>query len=169
MEEHKLNYRKEEDRTKGCIHQMSKLSRSLLWRDLCPHLSLRMKKGSLKDASEKKRRRNVFAQYDPTINIRTDIKPDIKPQTGLTNAKTTANSQTVTDPDAVQDCISRNSQPTDPDTVTDSFSSYCKLEEYKDKLRAYAKKYVEDNGVWYNMKDIEEVSLPWYKNYRYLF
>ena len=55
MEEHKLNYRKEEDRTKGCIHQMSKLSRSLLWRDLCPHLSLRMKKGSVKDACEKKK------------------------------------------------------------------------------------------------------------------
>ena len=139
MEEHKVNYRKEEDCTKGCIHQMAKLSRSLLWRDLCPHLFLRMKRGSVKDACEKKRRRNVFSQYDPNVNIRTDVKPVV----ANSNMKPTENSQKTTDPDPILDSISPNSE----------------LEQYKEKVRSYAKRYMEYNGVWYNMKDIDEVCL----------
>ena len=32
------------------------------------------------------------------------------------------------------------------------------LDEYKEKLRAYGKQYLEYNGPWFNIKDIETVS-----------
>ena len=33
------------------------------------------------------------------------------------------------------------------------------LENYKNSLRAYAVKYKEENGKWFNIGDIEKVSL----------
>ena len=48
---------------------MAKYARCLIWKKLCPRTRLRMKEAIVDDDGKKIRRRNVFNNYNPVINI----------------------------------------------------------------------------------------------------
>ena len=133
MADHKINYRSEYDAKNGCIHSMAKYARCLIWKRLCPRTRLRMKVAIVDANGKKIRRRNAFDNFDPVINIDDHSDDD--------------------------ESIERKTQSIKPFLIEKNKESSESLDEYKEKLRAYGKKYNEYNGPWFNINDIETVSL----------
>ena len=77
MKEHKLQYRDSEDKTNGCIHQLSKYAGTLVRRQLCPHLKFRATKSRVDAEGKKVSRRNVSNNFDEEINVRENTVSDL--------------------------------------------------------------------------------------------
>ena len=131
MADHKIQYRNEYDAKNGCIHSMAKYARCLIWKKLCPKTRLRMKKALVDADGNKIKRRNAFDNFDPVINIDDSSDDD--------------------------ESIERNTQSIEPFLQITKKSNES-LDEYKGKLRDYAKQFQELNGEWFNIRDIETVS-----------
>ena len=139
MKEHKLQYRDSEDKTNGCIHQLSKYAGTLVRRQLCPHLKLRAKKSEVDAEGKKVRRRNVNNNFDEKINVRENTVSDL----------TNVSQKNIDKP------VEKNT-PTTP--VVPGKSVIDEVESYKGKIRDYVIRYREMNGNYFNLTQLEEVS-----------
>ena len=142
MAEHKIVYRNELDPKNGCIHSMAKFARCLIWKKLCPKARLRMKEAIFDEDGKKIRRRNVFNNYDPVINIVDDP---------INDESIRRNTQSI------EPFLDKNKTSSEPGK-DQNISSSDSLDEYKNKIRAYAKHYLQMNGKWFDINDIESVS-----------
>ena len=152
MIEHHLNYRNEGDRYNGCIHTMAKYSRCLLWKRLCPKTRLRMKEAEVDVHGKKIRRRNILNNYNATINIDNCNNEVNKGPVQGTLSNWRKENEINTDENE------KNLPKTKTDKILTSQHKNESVNEYKEKIRNFAKNYKEMNGVWFNIDDIEIVS-----------
>ena len=133
MADHKVKYRTEKKNNSGCIHQCAKYAGTICRRDVCRDLKLKRKEAEVDENGNKIRRRNIYKEFDPEINVKEE-KVVVKKN----NGEAEKNKGEV------------------KDGTVESVSN--PVEGYKNKLRKYAENYQELNGAWFHMKNIEAVS-----------
>ena len=136
MEEHKIKYRDETTNKDGCIHQLARYSGTILRRDICPKVTLRMKEAEVDEHGNKIRRRNVYGKFDEKYNVieLDDSDDDNSSDDGNFSSRvSTAVSKSVANKDSV--------------------------DAYKEKIKEYVVKWKEDgNGNFLPIDHIDDVS-----------
>ena len=136
MEEHKIKYRDENTSKDGCIHQLAMSIGTILRRDICPKVTLRMKEAEVDEHGKKIRRRNVYGKFDEKCNV---IQID--------------------DSD-VEETINDGNKPIVVSTeVTESDAKINSVDAYKGKVKEYVLKWKADgNGNFLAIDHIDDVS-----------
>ena len=137
MEEHKIKYRDENTSKDGCIHQLAKSIGTILRRDICPKVTLRMKEAKVDKQGNKIRRRNVYGGFDAKYNVIEIDDSDVEQMTDDDGNKPTV---VITE-------------------VTKSDAKINSVDAYKGKVKEYILKWKADgNGNYLAIDHIDDVS-----------
>ena len=136
MEQHKIKYRDQTTSKDGCIHQLARYSGTILRRDICPKVTLRMKKAEVDENGKKIRRRNVYSKFDARYNIIEMNDSD--------------DENTSDDGNLIREVST---------AVSESIASNDSVDAYKEKIKEYALKWKKDgNGNFLPIDNIHDVS-----------
>ena len=137
MEAHKIKYRDETTNKNGCIQQLARYSGTILRRDICPRVTLRMKVAELDEDGNKIRRRNASSTFDERCNV-IEID-DSDAESTYDDGKLTM----VVTPEVSKSVATNNS-----------------VDAYKKKIKEYALKWKADgNGNFLPFDHIDDVSI----------
>ena len=136
MNEHKIKYWDESTNKDCCIHQLARYSGTILRRDICPKVTLRMKEAEVDENGNKIRRRNVYGKFDAKYNV---IEID------------NSNVEDSSDDGNFSSKVSA--------AVSKSVANKDSVDAYKEKIKEYVLKWKEDgNGNFLAIDHIDDVS-----------
>ena len=136
MEEHKIKYRDENTSKDGCIHQLAMSIGTILRRDICPKVTLRMKEAEVDEHGNKIRRRNVYGGFDAKYNVIEIDDSDVEGTTDDGNKPIVVSTE-----------------------VTESDATINSVDAYKEKIEEYVLKWkANGNGNFLAIDHIDNVS-----------
>ena len=137
MDEHKIKYRDETTSKDCCIQQLARYSGTILRRDICPRVTLRMKVAELDEDGNKIRRRNASGKFDERYNVIEIDDSDVE------STSDDGNLTMVVTPEVSKSVATNNS-----------------VDAYKKKIKEYALKWKADgNGNFLPFDHIDDVSI----------